>query len=146
MGQRRRCDHWRYRCCSAGRRGAAWGGAGLNILVATPGRLLQHMDETPGFDAGGLRVLVLDEADRIMDMVWPPLAPRTVCARSKRSWLEARLHAAPIPGARAWRGAARRAVQGFRATMDAVLKNLPRERQTLLFSATQTKSVRVIAP
>ena len=43
--------------------------AGLNILVATPGRLLQHMDETPGFDAGSLRVLVLDEADRILDMV-----------------------------------------------------------------------------
>ncbi len=43
--------------------------AGLNILVATPGRLLQHMDETPGFDAGGLQVFVLDEADRILDMV-----------------------------------------------------------------------------
>lgn len=37
--------------------------------MATPGRLLQHMDETPGFDAGGLRLLVLDEADRILDMV-----------------------------------------------------------------------------
>ncbi|KAL4517661.1 hypothetical protein Ndes2526A_g02047 [Nannochloris sp. 'desiccata'] len=42
--------------------------AGLNILVATPGRLLQHMDETPGFDASSLQVLVLDEADRILDM------------------------------------------------------------------------------
>ena len=39
------------------------------MLVATPGRLLQHMDETPGFDAGGLRLLVLDEADRILDLV-----------------------------------------------------------------------------
>ena len=37
--------------------------------MATPGRLLQHMDETPGFDAGGLRLLVLDEADRILDLV-----------------------------------------------------------------------------
>ncbi len=42
------------------------------MLDATPGRLLQHMDETPGFDAGGLQVLVLDEADRILDMVRPP--------------------------------------------------------------------------
>lgn len=27
------------------------------------------MDETPGFDAGQLQILVLDEADRILDMV-----------------------------------------------------------------------------
>jgi DEAD/DEAH box helicase len=46
-----------------------WVAAGMNILVATPGRLLQHMDETPGFDASNVRVLVLDEADRILDMV-----------------------------------------------------------------------------
>lgn len=75
---------------------------GLNVLVATPGRLLQHMDETPGFDAGGLQVLVLDEADRILDM-------------------------------------------GFRVTLDAIIQNLPKERQTLLFSATQTKSVKDLA-
>ncbi len=37
----------------------------MNILVCTPGRLLQHMDETPGFDASSLQLLVLDEADRI---------------------------------------------------------------------------------
>lgn len=29
----------------------------MNILIATPGRLLQHMDETPGFDASNLKVL-----------------------------------------------------------------------------------------
>ena len=78
----------------------------LNILIATPGRLLQHMDETPYFDCGSLKVLVLDEADRILDM-------------------------------------------GFRASLDAIIENLPAggdanqpdSRQTLLFSATQTKSV-----
>lgn len=41
----------------------------LNILVATPGRLLQHMDETAGFDCSGVKILVLDEADRILDLV-----------------------------------------------------------------------------
>ena len=30
--------------------------AGMNILVCTPGRLLQHMDETPSFDATNLQV------------------------------------------------------------------------------------------
>ena len=32
---------------------------------------------------------------------------------------------------------------GFSATMDAILENLPAQRQTMLFSATQTKSVKV---
>ncbi|TFY69593.1 hypothetical protein EVG20_g3085 [Dentipellis fragilis] len=40
----------------------------MNILVATPGRLLQHMDQTVGFDGDNLQILVLDEADRILDM------------------------------------------------------------------------------
>ena len=33
---------------------------------------------------------------------------------------------------------------GFSATLDAILQNLPEDRQTLLFSATQTKSVKVM--
>lgn len=76
--------------------------SGLNVLVCTPGRLLQHMDETPGFDCSNLRFLVLDEADRVLDM-------------------------------------------GFRAALDAILANLPKERQTLLLSATQTDRVRDLA-
>jgi len=39
-----------------------------NIVVATPGRLLQHMDETVGFTCDNLQMLVLDEADRILDL------------------------------------------------------------------------------
>eukprot|EP00927_Polykrikos_kofoidii_P053877 TRINITY_DN48401_c0_g1_i1.p1 TRINITY_DN48401_c0_g1~~TRINITY_DN48401_c0_g1_i1.p1 ORF type:complete len:896 (+),score=197.78 TRINITY_DN48401_c0_g1_i1:60-2747(+) len=39
----------------------------MNILIATPGRLLQHLDETPRFDAVNLQMLVFDEADRILD-------------------------------------------------------------------------------
>ncbi|KAI6654536.1 hypothetical protein LOD99_932 [Oopsacas minuta] len=39
-----------------------------NILICTPGRLLQHMDETPAFDCSNLKILVLDEADRILDL------------------------------------------------------------------------------
>lgn len=31
----------------------------MNIIVCTPGRLLQHLDETEGFSCDGLRVLVL---------------------------------------------------------------------------------------
>ncbi|EIN14558.1 DEAD-domain-containing protein [Punctularia strigosozonata HHB-11173 SS5] len=74
----------------------------MNILVATPGRLLQHMDQTIGFDCDNLQILVLDEADRILDM-------------------------------------------GFSRTLSALLSHLPKGRQTLLFSATQTQSVQDLA-
>ena len=73
-----------------------------NIVICTPGRLLQHMDETPNFDCSSLKILVLDEADRILDL-------------------------------------------GFRQTMNSIVENLPSQRQTLLFSATQTKSVNDLA-
>ncbi|XP_043286175.1 probable ATP-dependent RNA helicase DDX10 [Venturia canescens] len=73
-----------------------------NIIICTPGRLLQHMDENPLFDCVTMQVLVLDEADRCLDM-------------------------------------------GFETTMNAIIANLPPTRQTLLFSATQTKSVRDLA-
>ncbi|XP_067454101.1 probable ATP-dependent RNA helicase DDX10 [Thunnus thynnus] len=73
-----------------------------NIVICTPGRLLQHMDETAAFHASDLHMLVLDEADRILDM-------------------------------------------GFADTLNAIVENLPTSRQTLLFSATQTKSVKDLA-
>ena len=41
---------------------------GINIVVATPGRLLDHMQNTPGFMYKNLQCLVIDEADRILDV------------------------------------------------------------------------------
>ncbi|KAL8151558.1 hypothetical protein V2J09_021366 [Rumex salicifolius] len=75
---------------------------GLNILVCTPGRLLQHMNETPNFECSQLQTLVLDEADRILD-------------------------------------------EGFKKDVNAIVDQLPKCRQTFLFSATQTKSVKDLA-
>jgi ATP-dependent RNA helicase DDX10/DBP4 len=40
----------------------------MNVLICTPGRLLQHIDETPNFSCDNLKVVVLDEADRLLDM------------------------------------------------------------------------------
>ncbi len=74
----------------------------MNILVATPGRLLQHLDQTAGFDVDNLQILVLDEADRTLDM-------------------------------------------GFQKEVDALIEHLPKTRQTLLFSATQSKRVSDLA-
>ena len=74
----------------------------MNVLVCTPGRLLQHLEQTYGFDCTNLQLLVLDEADRILDL-------------------------------------------GFSQSLNAIVASLPATRQTLLFSATQTKSVRDLA-
>ncbi|KZV97221.1 DEAD-domain-containing protein [Exidia glandulosa HHB12029] len=41
---------------------------GLPILVSTPGRLLDHLQNTSCFNVGKCRWLVLDEADRLMDL------------------------------------------------------------------------------
>ncbi|KAF8638051.1 hypothetical protein AX16_010683 [Volvariella volvacea WC 439] len=41
---------------------------GIPILVATPGRLLDHLQNTSSFNVGKCRWLVLDEADRLMDL------------------------------------------------------------------------------
>ena len=41
---------------------------GLNILVATPGRLVDHLDNTTALDVSRVRWLVLDEGDRLMEL------------------------------------------------------------------------------
>lgn len=40
----------------------------MNILICTPGRLLQHMNETSTFDGSNLKIMVIDEVDRLLDM------------------------------------------------------------------------------
>src|SRR5271155_2688953 len=41
---------------------------GLNVLVATPGRLADHLDNTKVLDIRNVRWLILDEGDRLMDL------------------------------------------------------------------------------
>lgn len=74
----------------------------MNILVGTPGRISQHLNESVGLDTSNLQVLVLDEADRCLDM-------------------------------------------GFKKQIDSIIGHLPPTRQTLLFSATQSNSVKDLA-
>lgn len=69
-----------------------------HIVIATPGRLVDHLENTKGFNLRSLRYLVMDEADRILNM-------------------------------------------DFEQEVDKILKAIPRERNTLLFSATMTKKV-----
>ncbi|EFQ88958.1 hypothetical protein CFE70_008233 [Pyrenophora teres f. teres 0-1] len=41
---------------------------GINILVATPGRLVDHLEHTEALDVSNVRWLVLDEGDRLMEL------------------------------------------------------------------------------
>ncbi|HEX6629884.1 MAG TPA: DEAD/DEAH box helicase, partial [Gemmatimonadaceae bacterium] len=71
--------------------------SGVDILVATPGRLLDHLKQ-PYAKLDHVEVLVLDEADRMLDM-------------------------------------------GFLPDIKRVLQHVPRERQTLFFSATMPEPI-----
>lgn len=69
-----------------------------HIVIATPGRLVDHLENTKGFTLKTLKFLVLDEADKILNM-------------------------------------------DFEKEVDKIVKVIPRERNTYLFSATMTKKV-----
>ena len=57
-------------CIVGGREfsGEKLGGPNASILISTPGRLVHHIEQTPVFNVSNLQMLVLDEADRILDM------------------------------------------------------------------------------
>jgi len=74
---------------------------GVDILVATPGRLLELTD-TRSLTLSSVQVLVLDEADRMLDL-------------------------------------------GFIHALKRIVKLLPRQRQTLLFSATMPRPIAALA-
>ncbi|MFC6633715.1 ATP-dependent RNA helicase DbpA [Microbulbifer taiwanensis] len=74
---------------------------GAHIVVGTPGRIEDHLRKG-NLDLGEVQTLVLDEADRMLDM-------------------------------------------GFQAVLDQIVAALPRQRQTLLFSATYPKTIDALA-
>ena len=74
---------------------------GAHIIVGTPGRIMDHLYKRR-LDLSEVNTLVLDEADRMLDM-------------------------------------------GFEDEMDAVIKSVPQQRQTLLFSATYPESIAKIS-
>ena len=72
------------------------------IVVATPGRLIDHVRNTHSFGFEDVAAVVLDEADRLLEM-------------------------------------------GFLEEIKEIVRNMPRQRQTLLFSATLTSAVEELA-
>ncbi|KAI8942549.1 ATP-dependent RNA helicase dbp7 [Plenodomus lindquistii] len=57
---------------------------GINILVATPGRLLDHLEHTETLDVSNVRWLVLDEGDRLMELGFEQDIQRIVGALNMR--------------------------------------------------------------
>jgi len=74
---------------------------GAHIVVGTPGRLRDHV-ERGSFDTSGLKAIVLDEADEMLDM-------------------------------------------GFRDELEFILDSAPKERRTLMFSATVSRPIANLA-
>ena len=61
---------------------------GVNILIATPGRLADHLDNTRVLDVGTARWLILDEGDRLMEMGFEDEL-RSIVAKIRREPLRA---------------------------------------------------------
>ena len=70
--------------------------AGVDIIVATPGRLMDHMRQQNA-DLSGIELLVLDEADRMMDMGFWPDVRRIVAALPPTSARQTLLFSATMP-------------------------------------------------
>ena len=51
-----------------------------DILVATPGRLIAHLEGTPGFSLSALRFLVVDETDRLLRQAYQGWLPKVMAA------------------------------------------------------------------
>ncbi|CAL9729696.1 ATP-dependent rRNA helicase Rrp3p [Monosporozyma unispora] len=47
-----------------------------HVIIATPGRLMDHLENTKGFSLRNLKYLVMDEADRLLDMEFGPVLDR----------------------------------------------------------------------
>lgn len=56
------------------------GQSAVDILVATPGRLIDHLDSTPGFTLQHLQFLVIDEADRLVNQPYQQWVGRVLDA------------------------------------------------------------------
>ncbi|KAJ3042963.1 ATP-dependent RNA helicase dbp7 [Rhizophlyctis rosea] len=94
---------------------------GVNILVSTPGRLLDHLKTTQSFEVGNLRWLVLDEADRLLELGFEETLRDILKILQERR------------------------TQAAKARQRVVVKAWPAGRQTILCSATIQEGIQKLA-
>ena len=88
---------------------------GLNILVATPGRFVDHLEHTEVLDVGSIRWLVLDEGDRLMELGFEEEIKKIMQMLNKNV--------------------------GKRGVGKDIIKEMPKNRTTVLCSATMKMGV-----
>ena len=69
---------------------------GVTLLVATPGRLLDHLQSTASFVTSNLAWLVLDEADRLLDMGFEATLRGIIAQLDERSGGDSGQRCAPL--------------------------------------------------
>ncbi|CAO3627883.1 unnamed protein product [Mucor hiemalis] len=96
---------------------------GVNVLVSTPGRLLDHLENTKSFDISNLKWLVLDEADRLLDLGFEETLKKIMNIIDERT------------------------KKGGNVKYQDMMKNKcwPKKRQTVLCSATLRDDVKELA-
>ncbi|KAK0555519.1 hypothetical protein OC846_001679 [Tilletia horrida] len=124
----------------------------VDILITTPGRLVDHVSYTPGFTLEHLRWLILDEADRLLaqsfggwrEKVWEALRPKAATdGKSSGSPTGSNLRCGPAARAPAWQRAERLEKDGsgpFPLWQDEDPELASQSQvQKILFSATLTR-------
>ncbi|RCH86910.1 ATP-dependent RNA helicase dbp7, partial [Rhizopus stolonifer] len=96
---------------------------GINVLVSTPGRLLDHLENTKSFDISHLKWLVLDEADRLLDLGFEESLKKIMSIIDQRTKSEGSSKFKQLMGNKYW----------------------PTKRQTVLCSATLRDDVKELA-
>ena len=106
---------------------------GLNIVVATPGRLVDHIQTTQTFDLRHVLYLVLDEADRLLDMGFQRALSQIICA------LDRAASRSEYAADRAPAGAAKAALPEGKVSRYGL------QRRNVLVSATLSRQVQQLA-
>ncbi|KAI8990982.1 P-loop containing nucleoside triphosphate hydrolase protein, partial [Mycotypha africana] len=97
---------------------------GVNVLVSTPGRLLDHLENTKSFDISHLKWLVLDEADRLLDLGFEETLKKIMTIIQERT---------------------KRGPVNPKFKQQMMTKYWPKKRQTILCSATLRDDVKELA-